>query len=152
MKRLNYAELKGEGNKISEFTRAFVNGMASTNVKIRELPCNSDEIKLKMTTNHFTKGIFHAINDKGDLYYRAYIKDDNAKYWGIMGILVLIGGGIFLLSSLLFGGFNFILGIICIAPVVVWMAVGQLASMGKEPEKVELPIALSSAEAEIRIL
>lgn len=151
MKRLNYAELKGEGGKITEFTRAFVNGMASTNVKITELPSNSDEIKLKMTTKHFTKGIFHAINDKDDLYYRAYIKDDNLKYWSIMGILVLIGV-VILLTTFLFGVLNFIIGIICIGPVIVWLGIGQLLTYGKEPERDQLPIALAAAELEIRVL
>jgi len=153
LRRLDYAELKGEGNKILEFTRAFLNIMASTNVKITEIPCASNEIIIKITTSHFTKGKFHAINDKGDLYYKAYIKDDNAKYWGIAGILVLIAGIIFLVSTVILGGMNFIVGIVCGAIIFGWLGYGSyLSQYGDEPEKVLVHKALSSAAAEIRVL
>ena len=91
MKRLDWAELEGEGDKFQKFSRIFVNEMIVHNLKWQEMPSKSNEVNLKVNSHPFIKGEFHAVNENGNLYYKAFVKDNNALFFEILGIELLIG-------------------------------------------------------------
>lgn len=149
---LNWAELKGEGNKIQEFTRAFTNEMVAQNLRWNALPTNLNEINLELVNNYLLKGEFHAINKNGDLYYKSFLKINKkflaSLYFGVLVVVLIIAG--FLSFSLpeiamyvaaLIGANWLFLG----AGVVI-----GLMNSTKAKREVFFPSSLKSAEAEIR--
>lgn len=143
--RLNYAELKGKGEKLEDFARTFVNEMVAHDIKCKQVPSNSEnEIYLKVRSNPFLIGFFHAISEKGNLYYRAKLRNNKILFFGIMGIIFLIG---------LVVGFNtgeagqfFV-----VAFPVWWLFIGGAFVLFVNKSKKELfPFAVKSAEAEFR--
>ena len=89
--KLDWAELKGEGGKLKEFSRAFVNELIAHNLKCKEIPGKENEIQLKIKTHPFLKGKFHAIQQDGNLYYDAFLKHNHATFLGVAGLLALVG-------------------------------------------------------------
>lgn len=144
MKRLDWAELEGEGGKIQRFARVFVNEMIVHNLKWQEMPSKSNEVNLKVKSHPFIKGVFHAVNENGNLYYNAFVKDNNMLFFEILGIEMLIG-----LLSFLIHPFLAIFLLTGFPLLYLWIG-GISLGIANKSKKEACPIALKTAEAEIR--
>ena len=152
--KLDWAELKGEGGKLKEFSRAFVNELIAHNLKCKEIPGREKEIQLKIKTHPFLKGKFHAIQQDGNLYYDAFLKHNHATFLGVMGLLAVVG----LVIGWYFAGAppsennwdNYIF--VLLLPVWWFFLGGGILGVTNKPKTAAVTLALKSAEAEIRSL
>ncbi len=159
LKRLDWAVLKGEGAKYLDFTRAFVNELVAFDMKCEELPSATNEVALKIRVNPFLLGKFQAAGEDGNLYYKAGLYANNKLFFGIMGILAVVGVAIFLIVWNVVppgpfpGGFNplkMVGAIPMFLPVWWFLIAGFITMNNRNEKKLLIPIALKSAEAEIR--
>jgi len=150
MMKLDWAELKGEGNKLQDFARAFINEMIAYNLKWKELPGKSNEINLKLKNQALLYGMFHATNEKGNLYYKAFVKDGRILLRIFLGGFIVIG----IISLILLPVDLSLAGMFFLAVATNWFFIvggilGVLSGTTKT-KKNSCSIALKSAEAEIR--
>ena len=142
---INWAELRGEGAKVEEFARAFINEMISYNIKCQELPSAPNEINLKLRAHPFLIGKFQAVNKNNNLYYKARLHDNNKLFYGIMGLMFIIGLIIFLSISTGFSWF-----FMAALPVWWFFIGGGIVGASNKPKKNAFPYTLKAAESEIR--
>ena len=152
MQSLDWAQLKGEGNKIKDFALSFVNEMVKKNIKCYEIPSNLNEISLKIKSNPFLIGEFHTVNKNGDLLYRAFLKDNNKLFFGIMGLLFVIGLpiGLIMYFTAGFAGWWYLFIFAVAIPVWWFFIAGRILGELNKAKKVSFPSSLNAALADIR--
>ncbi len=146
MSELGYSQLKGKGLLVGEFTKTFLKEIAGTNIRIKEMSNTANEIALKMSTSHFTKGLFHAVNNNGDLDYICFM-DFNER---LVKKLEYIFFPFALISIPLFLFGLFFLGLFFSIPSTLGLIFLYILDNIKKPEFRQIPKALDFALNEIK--
>ncbi len=142
MAELGYTEVEGKGYLVEEFANTFLNEMKKTKVRMKEVVNTPKNIGFKLTTLHFTKGYFHAVNYRGDLHYNCYMEENTGKYWKIAALLLPFA----LISIPFWLWWNEIIGLMLSAPLIVWLNYIWVMNYVGKPELLQVRRALALAE------